>query len=232
MWGTEKRGALEAEAGAVVAVAGSVACPSLGKFRFIRFPPSFSCRRSQVAMVISPSHRDHDHVAAVQNRVTHSQAEERSLNLLVLLVVQNGSRAHAVPAPLMSVPCWRFAVGNCARMCSMGIDCRITLPGPSRVVEKKPSPLKQHVQQFPFDLTSRAILLEKPTTFPVETTITSPGPSSFSKIVPEAARKHHPGLLPGSIFCMTKLKPPQQHAARVLAGFTPARIRQLPPLPV
>ena len=132
----------------------------------------------------------------------------------------------------MFVPFFILAAGNIARILSMGIDCRITLPGPSRVVENKPSPEKQHVQQPPFERTLSVTFSEKPTTQPVLTTMTSPAASSFSRIVPLAARKQKPGCEPGSIFCMTRLKPVQQHAAQDLAGFIPATIRQPSPPPV
>jgi len=64
---------------------------------------------------------------------------------------------YASPAWLVSVPFCTRATGNSARILSMGMDWRMTLPGPSSVVEKNPSPLKQHVQQLPLARTSSEI---------------------------------------------------------------------------
>jgi len=57
-----------------------------------------------------------------------------------------------------------FACGKSARIFSRGIDCKITLPGPWSVVEKRPSPEKQHVQQPPLERTPTVQFAEKPTT--------------------------------------------------------------------
>jgi len=129
---------------------------------------------------------------------------------------------YASPALEMSVPPIRPAVGNRERILSRGIDCSMTFPGPSRVVENRPSPEKQHVQQPPLDRMPCVTLVENPTTHPVDTTITSPGSRFFSRIVPDAPRKQKPGVGPGSIFCTTRSKPVQHMPPQLRPGLSAA----------